>query len=418
MKSPLLPSAALRASVAAGALALLAACDQPLDLDLRGGSYDTTEAALQVTAPRPEPDDRGVISYPNYQVAVARRGDRLADVAERVGIPAEELARFNGVEPDTRLRPEEVIALPRRVAEPSPETGAPLEGPIRPSGEVDVASVAGQAIESASPSEVRTSELPATEGEAETEDRPQREGARPRADQAPQTGLEPVRHQVERGETAYTISRLYDVSVRALAEWNGLGPDFAIREGQYLLIPVPAEEAPAPRRRAEGEPPRPGQGSPTPEPPSAERPMPQDEPAPADEEVAKPASPDLSEEQDDTEARTAMSFPVEGPIIRDYAKGSNDGITIGAEAGAPVTAAASGTVAAITADSDQVPIVVIRHPDNLLTVYANLGALAVEKGDSVSRGQRIAEVRAGDPPNVHFEVRQGFESVDPMTYLR
>jgi len=409
MKRSLLPSTCLRAGLAASALALLAACDEPLDFDLRGGSFDTSEAALSVTAPRPEPDDRGVISYPNYQVAVARRGDRLADVAERVGIPAGELARFNGIEADTQLRRDEVIALPRRVEEPSPATGAPVAGPIRPAGEVDVATVAGQAIESAAPSQVETSELPATQPEPD----PRRRAAAP-----PQTGLEPVRHQVERGETAYTISRLYNVSVRALAEWNGLGADFGIREGQFLLIPVADETAPAPRRAAGDEPPRPGEGSPTPEPPSAAQPMPQEKPEPATAAVATPASPDLSREQSAPARRAAMSFPVEGPIIREYAKGSNDGITIAAEAGAEVKAAASGRVAAITADSEQVPIVVIRHPDNLLTVYANLGTLAVEKGDSVSRGQRIAEVRAGDPPNVHFEVRKGFESVDPMSYLR
>ena len=45
---------------------------------------------------------------------------------------------------------------------------------------------------------------------------------------------------MQRGETAYTIARLYNVSAKSLAEWNGLGPDLAVREGQYLLIPVVA----------------------------------------------------------------------------------------------------------------------------------------------------------------------------------
>ena len=58
--------------------ALLAGCMDGLDFDMRGamgGGLDTSDAALGVTAPRPDADDRGVISYPNYQVAVARRGD-------------------------------------------------------------------------------------------------------------------------------------------------------------------------------------------------------------------------------------------------------------------------------------------------------------------------------------------------------
>ena len=48
---------------------------------------------------------------------------------------------------------------------------------------------------------------------------------------------EPIRHKVSRGETAFTISRLYNVSIRSLAEWNGLDSNFTIREDQYLLIP-------------------------------------------------------------------------------------------------------------------------------------------------------------------------------------
>ena len=42
--------------------------------------------------------------------------------------------------------------------------------------------------------------------------------------------IDPVRHRVEAGETAYSIARLYGVSVTALASWNGLGPDLAVRD--------------------------------------------------------------------------------------------------------------------------------------------------------------------------------------------
>ena len=63
------------------------------------------------------------------------------------------------------------------------------------------------------------------------------------------------------------------------------------------------------------------------------------------------------------------------------------------------------------------PIVVIRHPDNLLTVYANVANVSVAKGDSVSKGASIAKLRPGDDSFVHFEVRKGFDSVDPTPYL-
>ena len=74
-------------------------------------------------------------------------------------------------------------------------------------------------------------------------------------------------------------------------------------------------------------------------------------------------------------------------------------------------------VAAITRDTDQVPILVLRHPGNLLTVYANVGEIAVEKGDTIKRGQQVAAVAPGDPSFLHFEIREGIESVDPVPYL-
>ena len=382
-----------RLLIAGAVVALVAGCEGPLDYDLRGqiGAFNTTEAAQSVkTAPRPKPDARGVISYPNYQVAVARSGDSVAELSNRIGLPAGEVARFNGLNPDTQLRKGEVLALPSRVAESSS------------GGSVDIAALAGSAIDQApDTTPVETTTLaPAS-------------SAKP---VAKPTGPEPVRHKVARGETAYTVSRLYQVPVKALAEWNGLGSDFAVREGQYLIIPVKDQSAPSGAAAAAASAAavtKPGSGSPTPTPPSATAPLP-------DEEVAaKAPEPEAVEVAEPTQASgAAMTMPVSGKIIRTYKKGKNDGIDIAAAAGSAVVAADKGTVAAITADADQVPIIVVRHKDNLLTVYANVENIEVNKGDRVKRGQKLAQLRSGDDAYVHFEVRNGFDSVDPTPYLK
>lgn len=104
-----------------------------------------------------------------------------------------------------------------------------------------------------------------------------------------------------------------------------------------------------------------------------------------------------------------------GSVIRPFDPGNNDGVDFAAPAGTPVAAAAEGTVAAITEDTDGVPILVLRHAGDLLTVYANIDGLTVAKGDTVSAGQPIAAVREGGA--LHFEVREGFEAVDPEGYL-
>lgn len=380
--------------LAGTALLTLSACDEPLDVDLRGAfgeAPSTAEAARNATADRPAPDKRGIISYPGYQVAVAQRGDTLSSLADRIGADVNTLARFNGMQPGDTLRKGEVIALPNRVSEPA-------GGPIQPPDRVDITTLAGDAIASADTQPVQTITL----------------------DPAAQVGVEPIRHKVERGESAYTIARLYNVSIRSLAEWNGLGSDFAVREGQFLLIPVakPGEKT-EPFNPDEGlktEPP--GAGTPTPTPPSASKPLPSEATKPAAEPVKTAAAPDLSQSQSKSTSSTRMGYPVQGDIIREYAKGKNDGIDISASPGTSVKAAADGVVAAITKDTNDVPIIVVKHADNLLTVYSNVGKVAVKKGDTISRGAKLAEIRSEGTAAVHFEVREGFDSVDPIPYLK
>ena len=380
-------------------LTVLAACDEPLDFDLRGlgGGFTTSQAAQNATENRPRADNRGVISYPNYQVAVARRGDTLSDVASRVGLPADELGRFNGIEPDVPLRQGEVIALPRRVAEPSPATGAIGTGPIQPAP-VDVTTLAGNAIDNAAPT-------PA---------------AAPPTRPLPQTGQEPIRHRVERGETAFTIARLYNVPAKSLAEWNGLGADFAVREGQFLLIPVARVAAPRPSATTDDSTTAPGEGSPTPTPPSAAQPLPDDEDTATPAAAPAPEAPPVADVGTTSQpaSKGEFAYPVVGSVIRPYSKGRNEGIDIKAAPGTPVNAAAAGSVAAITQSAEGVPIIVLRHDGNLLTVYANVDAVKVSKGDTVRKGQPIAALRdTADNAFVHFEVRDGFDSVDPTPFL-
>ncbi|SEM50131.1 Murein DD-endopeptidase MepM and murein hydrolase activator NlpD, contain LysM domain [Loktanella fryxellensis] len=394
-----------RFALTASALALLAACEGGMpDLDLRdqAGGFDTSPAVADLPD-RPQPDARGVISYPGYQVVVAQRGDTMASIASRLNLSAAELASFNGVAIDTPLRQDEVVALPGRVAEPSASTGAVLPA----TGTIDVSAIATTALDRAS------STAPVQGGLAPL----------PSAG-----GVEPIRHQVAPGESAFSISRLYNVPVETLSAWNGLTGDLAVREGQFLLIPQGGVANPA-----GGPTTAPGTGSGSPIPPSAAAPLPAVDPATPLPEAATPPAPSLEEAAPETETIAAPAAPaapaaapasdgrflrpVAGSVIRDYAPGRNEGIDIGATAGATVQAADAGTVAAVTTDTNGTAIVVVRHADSLLTVYTNLEDLSVAKGDSVSRGGTLGKVKAGDPSFVHFEVRRGLESVDPNDFL-
>ncbi|TGN37990.1 M23 family metallopeptidase, partial [Paracoccus liaowanqingii] len=223
-------------------------------------------------------------------------------------------------------------------------------------------------------------------------------------------GAEPRQHVVAAGETAWAVARRYGVTVQDLASWNGLPSDMGLRTGQRLIVPQPGQ---SPDRLATT---TPGQGSPTPTPPSSALPLP-------DEDTPQAGAPAPDAPQTDLGAtRTAASggngpfrMPVDGAIIRVYEKGRNDGIDIAAPSGTPVNAAGTGQVAAITQDSAGVPIIVVRHEGDLMTVYTGLDGLNVAKGDSVTAGQSLGT--AGNDGFVHFEIRRGFESVDPERML-
>ena len=391
-------------TLACALLALAAGCGEVPDIDLRDrtGGFDTSPGGTPL-ASRPEPDARGVITYEDYQVAVARQGDTPRAIAQRLGLDAGAVARTNGIDPDAGLREGEVLTLPTRVP------GALATRPL------DVAAVATTALDRADGG-AAPSAVPVT------------------------TATQPIRHTVQRGETAFSIARLYNIPVGTLASWNGLTGNLTVREGQTVLIPSGA----APADPAGGPLTAPGLGSPTPVPPSATAPLPREDtstnvpavslpdapdlttpppppPTPEPPQISPP-SPPIAEPEPASEPEPARSDarflrPVSGAVIRDFNPGRNEGIDIGAAAGASVQAADRGTVAAVTEDTSGVAIVVLKHDDNLLTVYTNLENLSVAKGDSVSRGGRLGTVAAGSPTFLHFEVRRGMTAVDPNDFL-
>ena len=183
-----------------------------------------------------------------------------------------------------------------------------------------------------------------------------------------------------------------------------------VRENQQLLIPVAGAIPPSQTATT-----TPGAGSPTPIPPSAIIPLPSVDETPQTTPPA-PATPEIGQSTPQS-TNAPFIYPVQGSIIRDYNPGRYEGIGIGVPAGTVVKAAANGTIAAITQNTNGAQIVVVRHTGNILTVYVNVNNLTVSKDDTVSQGQVIASVATGSPSFLHFEVRDGLESVDPADFL-
>lgn len=121
----------------------------------------------------------------------------------------------------------------------------------------------------------------------------------------------------------------------------------------------------------------------------------------------------------------SFRWPAKGRVISGFGArgtgGANDGINIALPEGTPVRAAEGGTVVhADDALKGYGKLVLIRHPNGFVSVYAHNGELNVKRGESVKRGQVIAKSgQSGNvtAPQLHFEIRKGSTPVDPTKHL-
>jgi murein DD-endopeptidase MepM/ murein hydrolase activator NlpD len=123
----------------------------------------------------------------------------------------------------------------------------------------------------------------------------------------------------------------------------------------------------------------------------------------------------------------AMHFiwPVEGHVASGFGATTsgerNDGINIAASEGAPVRAAAAGTVTYAGNELRQYGnLVIIKHADGYITVYANEQSIGVTKGQQVAQGEVIGTAGSAggaDQAELHFEVRYQTRPVNPRALL-
>ena len=124
-----------------------------------------------------------------------------------------------------------------------------------------------------------------------------------------------------------------------------------------------------------------------------------------------------------------LGWPVSGEITSPYGYRVHpiwgttiyhSGIDIGVDEGTPVHAADSGVIVWSDWMGGYGYAVVIDHGNGLSTLYGHNSELAVDEGQSVSKGQVVAYAGStgnSTGPHVHFEVRENGDPVDPMGYL-
>src|ERR1051325_5284551 len=199
---------------------------------------------------------------------------------------------------------------------------------------------------------------------------------------------EGIYHVVKAGENLYRIGRAYDLSHEELARVNGLRDAGQIYVGQRIFIP------------------------------GATRQLPIDvlTPLQPENQVPLPAQPlDIQDEK--------FIWPVVGSVNSGFGPRSgsfHDGIDIGAPAGTPIRAIERGEVIY----SDQLRgygnIVIIRHAEGIVSVYAHNDVNLAKQGQVVSRGEIIAKVGSTGRvtgPHLHFEIRKNNTAQDPLRFL-
>ena len=132
------------------------------------------------------------------------------------------------------------------------------------------------------------------------------------------------------------------------------------------------------------------------------------------------AKPDIAGE-DGEETALEWIMPAKGRLIGEFSESANrKGIDIAGKLGQPIFASAPGKVVYSGSGlRGYGKLVIIKHNSNFLSAYAHNNQVLVREGQTVTRGQKIAEMGNTDADQVklHFEVRYHGKPVDPAKFL-
>ena len=210
-----------------------------------------------------------------------------------------------------------------------------------------------------------------------------------------------VWHTVESADTIASIANQYHADQEKILELNDLTGDRSLKTRKEIFIPKESGELPG---------------------------------AGYKERLKKEEKRDIDRvggEGETSEGRQCdgdngcLSWPVRGEVIRAFGKhgsGSHDGIDIAAEDGQTVVAPQDGVVIYSGNEiSGYGNMVILRHSNGMITVYAHNKVNIVNEGDKIKEAQPIAEVgKTGSAtrPHLHFELRINERTVDPIKYLQ
>ncbi len=259
-------------------------------------------------------------------------------------------------------------------------------------------------------------------------------------------------YRVRKGDTLIGISLDHGVAWRDLAAWNQIDNPNLIEVDQLLRVKPPAsarvasnsggqtqgaaeKTASAEPRPMEIRPIAPGasggqggqagtsaaSGSVAAARPSSGPPPQSSTQAPGPQtSAAQPSAQSQSSASRPASDAIGLSWPSSGRVITQFAEPGYKGIAISGAEGDPILAAGDGRVVYSGSGlRGYGNLVIVKHDGDFLTAYAHNKTILVTEGQTVKRGQKIAELGRTDSdiPKLHFEVRRSGKPVDPLKYL-
>jgi len=215
----------------------------------------------------------------------------------------------------------------------------------------------------------------------------------------------PDYHQIQAGETLYSISWMYGLDYKALIKWNSVPRPYSIYPGQRLVLKAWLAKK---KKRVKK--------------PTQKRRIKQKK------KYIRLKNKNTKKHID--KKRIKSKFlpvrywvrPTRGRVIKRFSArdSGKKGISITGKQGQAIIAAAAGKV--VYSGQGLIRygnLIIIKHNATYLSAYAHNRRLLVRQGQFVKQGQRIAEMgNTGTRKTIlHFEIRKNGKSVNPLAYI-
>jgi murein DD-endopeptidase MepM/ murein hydrolase activator NlpD len=197
-----------------------------------------------------------------------------------------------------------------------------------------------------------------------------------------------VYHVVERHQTLYRICKTYGVDIKEVASLNGIVDPSKIQAGQRIFIPGAKKVLKV-------------------------------------EVIIEDVVAEPGEKTKVAYKKLDFIWPVEGKIS-DVFEGAeskrHQGIDISSPLGMPIKASNAGTVIySNNTIKGYGNLIIVRHSEEFVTIYAHNQVNLIEEGMWVEKGQiigKVGQTGRATGPHLHFEIRRNNKALDPLLFLK